>query len=185
MTTTSAALTEAEVSEMSVAALRIHLERCTRLVAHASLLQRLPDKGESIRHRHALFTAELQKREAASTVAAAAAEATSARAEQNERRREHEDAKLTEAVLSSADVAREMGEKYRHDRVSVEKTVRSMYEGAISEAELQRIILSVPPGYFLTYEETCAMERKLAKEARKAELQKLAAEAARQSLAPQ
>lgn len=189
MATTSTAVTETEVREMSTAQLRVNLERCTRLVAHASLLQRLPDGGENIRHRHALFTTELQRREAEAreedaTTAAAAAGGTTALSEQEQRRRANEASQLAEAAESPADAARAMGEKYRHDRVPVEATVRSMYEGAVSEAELRRIIDSVPAGYFLTYEETCAMERKLEKEARREELQKLATEAARQSTAP-
>lgn len=189
MNSTSAPLTEAEVKEMSTAELRVNVERCTRLIAHPALLQRLPDKGESIHHRHSLFTAELARRE--STVATTGVDGTTPQLSAKEqRRRDNESAMLAEAtggagVSLPVDAAREMGEKYKTYRVPVEETVRRMYEGAISETELQRIIQSVPAGYFLTYEETCAMEKKLAKEARKAELQKLAAEAVRQSKAPQ
>lgn len=195
MSTASAPLTEEAVREMSMAELRLNAERCTRLVAHASLLQRLPDGGANIRLRHSLFTAELQRRETArvadtsssssNTEDKSGATAVDVPSAQEERRRANEAAQLAETVESPVDVARAMGDKYRHQRVPVEETVRSMYEGAVSEAELQRIIQSVPAGYFLTYDETCAMEQKLAKEARREELQKLAAESARQSRLPQ
>ncbi|KPA77114.1 hypothetical protein ABB37_07429 [Leptomonas pyrrhocoris] len=189
MTSTTAPLTEAEVRAMSTAEVRVNLERCTRLVGHPSLLQRLPDHGNAIRHRHALFTEELARREAESANASTStADVLSASPTKEQRRRDNEVVQLAEATAgtttSRVDATREIGEKYRDYRVPVEATVRRMYEGAISEAELQRILQSVPPTYFLTYEETCAMERSLAKEARKAELQKLAAESARQSRAP-
>jgi hypothetical protein len=187
MSSTAAPLTEAEVRAMSTAELRVNLERCSRLVGHPSLLQRLPDGGAGIRHRYDLLTAELKHREDYSPEPqSTSVEGGTTVSAAEQRRRDNEADKLAEAQASTpADAAREMGEKYRTYRVPVEATVRAMYEGAICEAELQRIIQSVPPGFFLTYEETCAMEKKLAKEARKAELQKLAAATARESLAPQ
>ncbi|KPI84760.1 hypothetical protein ABL78_6178 [Leptomonas seymouri] len=189
MTSTSTPLTEAETQGMSTAELRINLERCARLIDHPSLLQRLPDHGEGIRHRHVLFTKEVERREIESAKAKTTTDEAPPTTEALERRRrDNETAQLAEAskmATSPADAAREIGEKYKHCRVSVEDTVRRMYEGVVSEAEVQRIVQSVPPSYFLTYEETCAMERRLAKEARRAELQKLAAESARQSLKPQ
>ncbi|KAL7702948.1 hypothetical protein N2W54_005353 [Lotmaria passim] len=185
MTSTVASLTEAEVREMSTAELRVNLERCIRLVGYPSLLQQLPDGGEGIRHRHSLFTEELRRRENESNYAAATSSSSCSTASaQAQRKRDNEAVKLAEAAVPTADAAREIGEKYKDMRVSVDATVRRMYDGALSETELQRIIQSVPPGYFLTYAETCAMEKNLAKEARKEELRKLAEESARRSLSP-
>ncbi|KAG5510170.1 hypothetical protein JKF63_07067 [Porcisia hertigi] len=180
----SALLTEAEVREMSSSEIQVNLERCSRLVTQTALLQRLHDGGEGIRHRHKLFTEELERRrtvEAANTdgkVSFVSSTSTEPRKQDNEA------AFLAESAHEYADVAREVAHKYKDHRVNVEETVRRMYEGAISESEIQRILKSVPPHFFLTYAETCEMEQRSAREARKAELQKLAALAARHSPMP-
>ncbi|KAK7198897.1 hypothetical protein NESM_000856300 [Novymonas esmeraldas] len=180
----AAPLTEADVAAMSTAEVRANLERCARLVTHAALLHRLPDGGASIRHRHTLFTNELEQRRVTGE-AKAAEVAAAAPAAVEERKRSNEAALLSESGSTATSAAREMAEKYRDQRVDVEATVRRMYEGAVSEGEIQRIIHSVPPHFFLTYAETCEMERQLAKEARRAELQKLAAHAGRHTSVPQ
>ncbi|KAG5484805.1 hypothetical protein LSCM1_06631 [Leishmania martiniquensis] len=175
----SAPITEAEVRNLSTAEIQVNLERCGRLISQSSLLQRLPDGGEGIHRRRELFSKELERRRAVemenSDEHTRAAYSTVTEA----RKRDNEAALLSEASHGVTEAAREMAEKYEHQRVDVEATVRRMYEGVLSEKEIQRILRSVPPHFFLTYAETCERERRLAMEARKAELQKLAAQAAR------
>lgn len=181
----STPLTNAEVRELSTAEIRLNLERCSRLLSQASLLQRLRDGGEGIRRRSELFTKELERRR---TVEAANCDASAQLAPSTlieALKRDNEAAFLSESTHNSTDAAREIAQKYKDQRIDVEATVRRMYEGILSEGEIQRILQSVPPRFFLTYSETCEMERQLARDARKAELQNLAAQAARLSATPQ
>ncbi|EPY28813.1 hypothetical protein STCU_01608 [Strigomonas culicis] len=153
---------------LPVAELRVHVGRCDRLLQHPALLQRLQDRGDSIRERHARFSKELARREAS-------------RQERADGQRDTEDAKqrneqeqLREAApLSQAEDQRQLVEKYKDRRVPVEDTVRRAYGGSLSEREIQRILADVPTNYFLTYTETVEMQKTAAKEARKEELRRL------------
>ncbi|CAJ1019059.1 hypothetical protein Q4I30_001821 [Leishmania utingensis] len=183
--TSPAPLTEAEVRELSTAEIRVNLERCSRLISQPTLLARLRDGGEGIRRRSELFTKELERRRTVQAVNANVNTHLVSPTLFETLKRENEAALLTESTPQFTDIAKEMGLKYKDQRVDVEATVRRMYEGALSEAEIQRILHGVPFRFFLTYTETCEMERQLAREARKAELRKLAAQAARHRDTPQ
>ncbi|AYU76899.1 hypothetical protein LdCL_110018800 [Leishmania donovani] len=180
-----APLTEAEVRELSTAEIRLNLERCSRLLSQASLLRRLRDGGEGIRRRSQLFAKELKRRHRVEAANGDASTRLTPSTLTEALKRDNEAAILSESTHNATDAAREIAQKYKDHRVDVEATVRRMYEGILSESEIQRILQSVPPRFFLTYAETCEMERQLARDARKAELQKLAAQAARLSATPQ
>ncbi|GET86726.1 hypothetical protein, conserved [Leishmania tarentolae] len=181
----SAPLTDAEVRELSTPEIRVNLERCTRLLSQTSLLQRLRDGGEGIRRRHELFTKELDRRHAVEVDTPDASARLTSFTLTEALKRENEVSILSESTHDARDAAREIAQKYKDQRIDVEATVRRMYEGILSEGEIQRTLRSVPPGFFLTYTETCERERQLARDARKAELQRLAAQAARFNAIPQ
>ncbi|KAG5483953.1 hypothetical protein CUR178_06951 [Leishmania enriettii] len=181
----SALLTEAEVRELSTAEIRVNLERCSRLVSQTSLLQRLRDGGESIRRRRELFSKELERRCVVETSSSDTRAHLASSTSMEDRKQDNETALLAESARSFTDAAQEIAKKYKDQRIDVEATVRGMYEGVLSETEIQRILQSVPPRFFLTYAETCERERQLAVEARKAELHKLAAQAALHRAMPQ
>lgn len=156
---------------LPTAELRVHIQRCERLLQHPELLERLQDKGASIKERLERFSGELSRRDAS-----VKAHANSS-AEKLNTRAGNDEEKLAEVkVLSQAEDQRQIAEKYKDRRVPVEEIVRRAYGGSLSEKEIQRILADVPPNFFLTYTETLAMQTAAAKEARKEELRRLRAQ---------
>jgi len=181
--TTSANATAASVdpSTLSTAELQQHVERCARLMKHAALLDRLPDHGAGIKERHLRFTEELAAR--ASRKAETPSTETSAEegpSSSSAKRANEEDALRAELSSAATRLAAQAAvmKKYEDHRVSVEANVRRMYEGTLSEREIQRVIDEVPPTFFLTYRETQEMAKESAKQARRDELQRLRAQTA-------
>lgn len=125
------------------------IERCSRLINNSALLKRLPDGGEKIKKQYAQLL--------------------SARSKKQNDSEEMLEVKETNFNVEEASIAG----KYRSYRVSVEKRVRDMYEGSLSEKEIQKIIEDVPSTFLLTQEETEAMEQAIVRQRRKAELEKL------------
>lgn len=161
-----------DAASLSTAALHLHWQRCERLIRHPSLLRRLPDGGASIHRRHATFCSEIERRAALKSDADDAQEIV-------QRKIEHEAALQRESEETVAKA--KLTEKYKDTRVSVEATVRRMYEGMITESEIQRIIKEVPTNYFLTHAETVEQQKKLALANRKDDLARLRQQASQHS----
>ncbi|RNE99461.1 putative protein kinase [Trypanosoma rangeli] len=192
-----------DVRKMAPSALHAHIQRCERLLSHPTLLGRLPDGGAAIRGRHALYVAERSRREAvgdasSGTTEQDAAEEAVRQVEQQicqitispEAASKQTADKWAEchaspntgewgveegerAVESYGDAARAIGEKHRHSPVPVETIVRQTFGGSLCEAEIQRMLHDVPPNFFLTYEETTSMQRRLLAEERQEALKRL------------
>ncbi|KAF8302687.1 hypothetical protein TcYC6_0043060 [Trypanosoma cruzi] len=188
--------TEGDVTQMELSALLVHIERCERLLRHPTLLSRLPDEGETIRSRHALYVAERSRREVGGDASSSRKENDAV--EGSVRQVERQISQMTlsteeksektatmpmechaslntdgwtvgaggKAVESYEDVARAVGEKHRHSRIPVEMIVRQTFGGSLCEAEIQRMLCDVPPNFFLTHDETISMQRKLLSEER-------------------
>lgn len=149
-------------SAMTRTDLLTHIERCQRLLANTDLARRLPDGGENLSKRLELFQDELRKRDGKQEV--------------NEKETEEEKSKLDSTGSDEEEVRKNTAvivQKYRNYRVDVEAKVRKMYEGSLSEREIQKILEDIPPNYLLTFDETYEMEKKLIKERRKEELANL------------
>ncbi|KAG8347196.1 hypothetical protein ERJ75_000823800 [Trypanosoma vivax] len=147
---------ECDVETLSLPELNAKIERCERLLQHPALLGRLPDGGEGIRSRHALYVSEKAKR---------VEEAPRADA-----------IPTTEEIPSPGsyeEAARAVGERHRDFRVPVEEVVRRTFGGSLCESEIQRILSDVPPNFFLTYGETLQMEQRIMAQEREATLERL------------
>ncbi|ESL08462.1 hypothetical protein TRSC58_03835 [Trypanosoma rangeli SC58] len=192
-----------DVRKMTSSALQVHIQRCERLLSHPTILGRLPDGGAAIRDRHALYVAERSRREAAGDTSSGTTEQDAAEeavrqveqqvsqmtispeaaSKQTTERRAECNASLNtgewsveegeRAAESYEDAARAIGEKHRHSRVPVETIVRQTFGGSLCEAEIQRMLHDVPPNFFLTYEETISMQRRLLAEERQEALKRL------------
>ncbi|KEG13822.1 putative protein kinase [Trypanosoma grayi] len=195
--------TNSDVTEIKYELLLVHIERCERLLRHPTLLSRLPDGGEGIRQRHALYVAELSRRcakdEATTTMREVDKAEVSAQYEEEQSYRTSASAVVEQQVTentrvkcsapSSNDAGKEpnqanvaesdekvacaVSEKYKHCRVPVEEIVRRTFGGSLCEAEIQRILNDVPPNFFLTHEETLLMQQKRVEEERLETLERL------------
>lgn len=140
----------------------MQLERCRRLLSNAELMLRLPDKGESLKKRMSSLIAWAEREEKDSgTFTIVSVDEGGLRDEKEKRSGGHE----VDVMI--------IVEKYRNYRSSVEDRVRQMYEGALTEREIQRILQDIPANYLLTMPETEEMSRKLLQERRKYELENL------------
>lgn len=144
-----------------------HIERCRRLLSNTQVVLRLPDRGESIKNRIRSLCEEVDRGEkgegnlTTSTLAwedSCCGERTDGRAGQEEKELER------------------LAEKYRDYRCPIEEKIREIYEGALSEREIQRILDDIPTNYFLTLRETEEMNKRNLSERRKHELEELQAE---------
>ncbi|SCU64277.1 uncharacterized protein TEOVI_000582000 [Trypanosoma equiperdum] len=176
---------DVDVTKLTAQALQVHIERCERLMKQPALLSRLPDGGNGIRERYSKYLAEVERRKTNG-----AASALTAQKDGDDEVRDEDEAQsrpaavegcqdektvgdTTTAEVTYEEEARAIGERHRHFRVPVEEIVRRTFGGSLCDSELQRIINDVPPGFFLTYEETMSMERKLMEEERAETLERL------------
>ncbi|EPY43798.1 hypothetical protein AGDE_00123 [Angomonas deanei] len=151
----------ADVTTLSTAELNVHVARCDRLLGQEALLSRLPDKGEKFRVRREMYQKELARRQTEEQVPPTG-------------KMENEQSKLAEeGVGHYREEAIKIGDKYKDRRVPVESTVRRMYEGVLSEQQIQKIIQEVPENFFLTRTETIEMEKENYNERRRLELARL------------
>lgn len=155
-----------DFSSISDSELKAHIDRCNRLLEHDNLLKSLPDKGETIRLRLDLLVTECQKRKLGKV--------HSLPIGVEERKILHPHSSCSKK-FNEGDVA-SIIQKYKDYRVNIEEKVREMYEGTLSEQEIQKMLEVLPPSFLLTWEETREMEKKMIKEQRKSELSKLCAE---------
>lgn len=141
----------------------IQLERCRRLLSNTELMLRLPDKGKSVKTRMSTLIAwaETEGKKDIDAFTSVSADVSTLRIEE-ERRSDGEKVEVMAIV-----------EKYKNYRSSVEDKVRQMYEGALTEKEIERILQDIPPNYLLTLPETEEMSRNLLQVRRKYELENL------------
>ncbi|CCW63535.1 unnamed protein product [Phytomonas sp. EM1] len=173
-----------DTSIMQTAELRAHIERCERLMRQEALLERLPDRGAGVKHRYSIYTAELERRKneqelqngennAEKEGCGSSVGAPLGVGKVNSPAKVRNEETMPYMDPNYATQLRIIEEKYQDVRIPVEKIVRRMYEGSLSETEIQRILKDIPPKYFLTHRETCERMRELARRAREEELQKL------------
>lgn len=140
------------------------IERCRRLLSNPQMLLRLPDKGESVKARMRFLSEELEGADkldknlgpSACIIEEACCE-DCAEEENTVEKREEEG----------------ITEKYQNYRCSIEDKIREIYEGVLTEKEMQRILDDIPANYLLTLPETQEMSKSLLHERRKYEMEKL------------
>ncbi|CCW68381.1 unnamed protein product [Phytomonas sp. Hart1] len=175
-----------DTSIMLTAELKVHIERCERLIRQEALLERLPDKGAGVKHRYNAYLAEMEIRENLQKKQEFQSGNINEEKEYNkapvgvslENDKAHSPKVSNEKDMMRMETnyathLRIIEEKYNDVRIPVEKIVRRMYEGSLKEAEIQRILNDMPPKYFLTHRETCERAREMAKRTREKELQRL------------
>lgn len=150
-------------SAMTRTDLVAHIDRCQRLLANQDLARRLPDGGENLSKRLEVFKEEIRKRDATQDQENKTDNTNLKKLVEPAENNDEEFHKNTAAIV----------QKYSNYRVDVEAKVRKMYEGSLSEREIQKILEDIPSNYLLTFNETCEMEKNMIKERRKEELANL------------
>ena len=154
--------------------LECDVERCKRILAQTSVVQRLPDRGAKLETRLAQLKKDLESLtisaeaapslcgEAASKSECPPAAATGASSSPPSHGRSEEDEK--KFLL-------EMGEKYKHFRVDARDELKKTFRSQLCEEEVARMCSAVEPNYLLSYDETIKMEKEIADFLRREELQ--------------